>query len=209
MNCWKYAWFFPTLSDNSDNESPSCATRETIALRAVSIGAPYIIFHRRITGFSSCINIGSYLPIKDRQAIRCCADPSSAAGSPALIHGSLLWRYRGESIWRSAGTKDHHVFVKRFGFDRPFILDAKGVGLRRKAHQYPALKRRGRARLIEQDDSREPTLSLRKDDPAFQRAMRHGNSTSTAGRLATIRVPNSSGCSSPALECAGLVAQPH
>src|SRR5262249_4924244 len=46
MNCWKYAWFFPTLRDNSDKESPSCATRETIALRAVSIGVSYIIFHR-------------------------------------------------------------------------------------------------------------------------------------------------------------------
>jgi hypothetical protein len=87
----------------------------------------------------------------------------------------------------------------------------------------PALKRGDRALLINQNDSSgaDPTKSLRKADLAFQRAMRCAIAQGlehppmigifkdkrplNAPRLFD-PVPHYSGCTSPALECAELVA---
>src|SRR5262245_17734492 len=122
MNCWKYAWFFQTLRDSSDRESPSCATRETIALRAVSIGVSYIIFHRLYNRIF-LLQKHRILPIivEDRQfylyplSCRSVLGPRAALRSCAEIP---LWRYREESIWPSAGTKDGHVCVQGSDCDR-------------------------------------------------------------------------------------------
>src|SRR5579871_4115648 len=176
MNCWKYAWFFPTFSDNSDSESPSSATRETIALRAASIGEYYIIFRRCIIGFF-LLRENRILPIivedRQRRPLLCSSvlGPRAALRSCTEISsGGIVRNPSGAAPERRVMPAVRH----RTSIAIKYRRKGKELGPGERRIRPLASKRNGRMPPLNRKEagSADPTKSLRKADFAFQRVMR-------------------------------------
>ena len=146
------------------------------------------------------------------------------SGSPALIYGISSG---GVVRSQSGAVSEHKTIIPAFRNPIPIAGPhrriAKKSGSRERRLKNSALKYSDRTLPINQNDSggTDPTRSSRSADLAFQRAMRSANARGLEhppmiGIVKDIRplstprlfepVPHSSGCTSPALECAELVA---
>lgn len=149
---------------------------------------------------------------------------SSALGQPALIYGISS----GGIVRNQSGAAPEQKMIISTFRDRISIVgrhrraDRKSGSLERRIKS-PALKHGGRTLPINQNDSGgdDPTKSSQNADLAFQRAMHSAIARGlerppmigifkdtrplNAPRLFD-PVPHSSGCTSPALECAELMA---
>ncbi len=146
------------------------------------------------------------------------------SGSPALMHGiSSGGVVRSQSGAASEQKTIIPAFRDRIPIAGPHRRIAKISGSRGRRLKNSALKYADRTLPINQNDSggTDPTKSSRRADLAFQRAMRCAIAQGLEhppmiGVVKDIRplnaprlfdpVPHSSGCTSPALECAELVA---
>jgi len=160
----------------------------------------------------------------DRQCIRCCAVPSSALGQPALMHGiSSGGIVRGLHGAASEQKTIRPAFRDRIPIAGPHRRKVKKAGSRGRRPSNAALKWADRTPPINRNNSSgtDPTRSSRRADLAFQRAMRCAIAQGLErppmiGAVKDMRplntprlfepVPSSSGCTSPALECAELAA---
>jgi hypothetical protein len=161
----------------------------------------------------------------DRQCIRCCAVPSSALGQPALMHGISPGGVVRSLVGAASEQKTTiPAFRDRTPIAGPHWRIVKKSGPRRRRLKNSASTYADRTLPINRNDSggTDPTRSSRSADLAFQRAMRCATARGLEhppmiGVVKDIRplntprlfepVPHSSGCTSPALECAELV--PH
>src|SRR5262245_4085731 len=157
-------------------------------------------------------------------AIRCCAVPSSALGQPALMHGiSSGGVVRSQSGAASEQNTIIPAFRDRTPIAGPHRRTATKSRRRGRRLKNSALRYADRTAPLNQNDSggADPTTSSRSGDLAFQLAMQcaiaqglerppmigivKDSRPLNAPRLFE-PVPHSSGCTSPALECAELVA---
>jgi len=128
---------------------------------------------------------------------------------------------------QSGATSERKLIISAFRTRTPFAVNyplvGKKPGFVERHFNNPAPRRRDRAPPINQNDygGADPTKSLQKADLAFQRAMRRAIAQGlehppmigvfkdkrplNAPRLFD-PVPHYSGCTSPAQECAELVA---
>jgi hypothetical protein len=159
----------------------------------------------------------------DRQCIRCCAVPSSALGQPALMHGISPGGVVRSLVGAASEQKTIiPAFRDRTPIAGPHRRIAKKSGPRGRRLRNSASTYADRTLPINRNDSggTDPTRSSRSADLAFQRAMRSATARGLEhppmiGIVKDIRplntprlfepVPHSSGCTSPALECAELV----
>ncbi len=160
----------------------------------------------------------------DRQCIRCCAVPSSALGQPCA-HA----RNSSGGVVRSliGAASEQKTIIPAFRDRTPIAGPRRRIarksGSRRRRLKNSASKYADRTPPINRNDSggADPTRSSRSADLAFQRAMRSATARGlehppVIGVVKDIRplntprlfepVPHSSGCTSPAFECAALVA---
>jgi hypothetical protein len=160
----------------------------------------------------------------DRQCIRCCAVPSSALGQPALMHGISPGGVVRSLVGAASEQKTIiPAFRDRTPIAGPHRRIAEKSGPRGRRLRNSASTYADRTLPINRNDSggTDPTRSSRSADLAFQRAMRSATARGLEhppmiGIVKDIRplntprlfepVPHSSGCTSPALECAELVA---
>jgi hypothetical protein len=146
------------------------------------------------------------------------------SGSPALMHGiSSGGVVRSLSAAASKQKSIIRAFRDRIPIAGPHRREAKNSGSRGRLIKNSALKHADRPLPINQNDTGgiDPTRSSRTADIAFQHAMQRAIARGLEhppmiGRVKDTRplnasrlfdpVPHSSGCTSPALECAELSA---
>jgi hypothetical protein len=146
------------------------------------------------------------------------------SGSPALMHGISSGGVVRSLVGAASEQKTIiPAFRNRTPIAGPHRRIAKKSGSRRRRLKNSAPKYADRTPRINRNDSggADPTRSSRSADLAFQRAMRRATAQGLEqppmiGVVKDIRplntprlfepVPHSSGCTSPALECAQLAA---